>query len=254
MKELRQVILSSIINAVIALSIFSAHAVIACTLLCFGRRCCEKLISMIFLQHSKLFAFVHRITYGTKVIIDTPPSLPSPHLILCNHKGTSDFFLAHLIFRERKLRFIAKQELLKAIPLMGIPAYSIGMRLLGYCFIDRSHSLSSLKAVQKFIQRHTAQNHDILLYPEGTRHKAAQTKEFFSSAIKLILRAQHMPVVLVALGNGHTIVSFLRRKYATTLRAKVLGVFHVQDSRDIENDVRKFRSAIDAQLDKWEHE
>ncbi len=238
-----------------AYSLIVFELTISICLILRGRETCDTLINTLTVQLARLYRLIYRVLHGTRVIIDTSIQLPShqSHLVLSSHKGASDFFVLPLLLPTPP-RFIAKQELGKAFPIVNIPTISKILTVQNHALIDRNNTLDSLKKIKYFCHLQTVRKNNILLFPEGTRHKATATKPFFSSSIKLILKTRNIPIVLVALSNGHKIDSFFNVPPNITLRAKIMGIHTLENFHTLEKDIEQFRNTIDTQLLEWEKE
>ncbi len=135
-----------------------------------------------------------------------------------------------------------------------VPGYSLGIRLVNYCSIDRALKLRTIKRIQEYVENYLEKKQHIIFFPEGTRHKEVVTKSFITSAIKIILRKKNVPIVLVAASNGHKVDSFLKVESNVTMRIKALGVFSIKNTGNqaLVAEIERFRSLIDEQLLQWE--
>lgn len=233
------------------------HICAAILIMLYDRKKCSKKLDKCGIFAGKNIRLIHRLIYNTKFKIESNIVLPhdQSHLIIANHKGTSDCITTALLFRNNAIRFIAKESLAKTIPITGIPFYSIFLRLQDHCLINRSRVLDSLKQIKQFTRLHVAEKNNIVIFPEGTRYKQHHlTKEFFSSAIKLILKTAEIPIVVVALGNGDKVDALINYKANSTLRAKILGIFHLKKTDNLVERVNFFRQLIDDQLQLWKEE
>ena len=239
----------------LAYSIILFELIISLCYLILGRDTCDIVIDKITIKLAKLYRFIYRALHGTRVIIDTSTQIPlnQSHLILSSHKGASDFFVLSLLL-SKPPRFIAKQELRKLIPIINIPTISKTLTIQNHALINRANAIDSLKKIQYFCKLQTYRGNNMLLFPEGTRYKAILTKSFFLPAIKIILRTKKVPIALVALSNGHKVNSFFNVSPNITLRAKVIGIYTIENLNELEYNIKKFRNIIDIQLAQWEKE
>src|SRR5690606_5302747 len=96
------------------------------------------------------------------------------------------------------IRWVAKQEV-RRIPIVGISCVA-----LGHIFIDRSHpdkAIASLKAAQQQVSDGTC----ILFFPEGTRSRDGQPREFKKGAFRMAADLA-LPVLPITLSGTREVL------------------------------------------------
>ncbi|MCK5806975.1 MAG: 1-acyl-sn-glycerol-3-phosphate acyltransferase [Mycoplasmataceae bacterium] len=131
--------------------------------------------------------------------------------------------------------FLAKKELEKNYKLKGYA------RLTNTFYIDRTNPRASLKAMDEMTE-HAKKNHKyMVIFPEGTRSKDGDIKEFKGGAFR-VAKKGFMPIVPVTINNSLSITNLKRKKLTVTV------IFHkplkpmsfiTKDTKTIASTVQK---------------
>lgn len=137
---------------------------------------------------------------GNYITFDNPYEFAKdrPHLIIANHQGMFD--IPPLIWYLQKLhpKFISKKELGK-----GIPGISFNLRHGGSVLIDRKDSKQSIKAISQFCEYLNTTKHSAVIFPEGTRSKNGQPRDFSRNGLRILLKkCPEAVVVPVTINNS----------------------------------------------------
>lgn len=100
-----------------------------------------------------------------------------PVVLISNHQSHMDtpFLIANL---EKDFGFIAKKEMEKW------PIISSWMQKIQCIFIDRSSAREGLKSIKSGAEK-IKQGYSVAIFPEGTRSKTGEIKEFKKGSLKL---------------------------------------------------------------------
>ena len=119
------------------------------------------------------------------------------YIVVANHLSHFDIWVLYG-YLGMDIRWVAKQEV-RRIPVVGISCLA-----LGHIFIDRSHpdrAVASLKAAQQKVSQGTC----ILFFPEGTRSRDGQPREFKKGAFRMAAELE-LPVLPITLSGTRDIL------------------------------------------------
>ncbi len=131
---------------------------------------------------------------GVRLIIKGKENLTPDENVMYvgNHSSYFDILTTY-VSMPRKTGYIAKKELQK------VPGIRTWMRLIGCIFIDRNDVRSSIRTIKESANQ-LATNRSIFVFPEGTRSRDGQIKDFKEGTMKMALKA-NVPVVPVAISG-----------------------------------------------------
>lgn len=177
--------------------------------------------------------------------------LPPQYIIISNHQSLFDIPAFMRFFHERDVRFVAKDNLSRHIPLV-----SEMLRAAQHCMVPRSGSpMKAMKVLEQFGKRVLSRNQIPILFPEGTRTKTGDVGRFHSAGFRKLLEVTGLPVAVCALDGGWSIRDV--RHIMTNLkngsyRIKVLKVFpHPTTKQEEEDILLQSKKMIQTQLDEW---
>ncbi len=123
--------------------------------------------------------------------------LDRPIIFAANHQGMYDIPVLIWYLRKYHAKFISKIELTK-----GIPSISFNLKYGGGANIDRKDSKQAVAEILKLGERMKLNNWSAVIFPEGTRSKTGEMKDFQVGGIATILKkAPNALIVPIAL-NG----------------------------------------------------
>ncbi len=178
-------------------------------------------------------------------------SLPGQYLIVSNHQSLFDIPLFMRFLDPSRLRFVAKAELGKYIPLV-----SAMLKSDGHCLIRRTGGPSqSMRALENFAERVKAMNWIPVLFPEGTRSVDGSLGTFHPAGFRRFLDKAPMPVVVCAVDGGYRIskLSGLQEDLSGgRYRIKVLKTYPTpQNKAEQVQILQEARELIQTQLTTW---
>ena len=127
-----------------------------------------------------------------------------PIIFVANHQSLYDIVGVIWFLRKFHAKFVSKKELGK-----GIPSVSYNLRHGGSVLIDRKdpkQAIPVIKGLSEYIEKH---NRAAVIFPEGTRSKNGNPKEFALSGIKILCKyAPSAYVVPISINNSWKMVKF----------------------------------------------
>jgi len=205
------------------------------------RVCAPRVFSIL-----EMYKHFHFIGYK-----ESKEQLPDQFLIISNHQSLIDIPLYMNFMRDKDLRFVAKEELARHVPLV-----SEMLRAHEHCMIPRHGSPSvAMKTLDTFGARVLKRHQIPVLFPEGTRSKDGSLGTFYAAGFRRLTDAVGLPVAVCVLDGGYKInnVKNIMTKIDNgSYRIKVLKVFPAPHGK--EEQVKLLDDAkalIQAQLDEW---
>jgi len=177
--------------------------------------------------------------------------LPDQYLIVSNHQSLLDIPLFMRFLDGTRLRFVAKSELGRNVPLV-----SVMLKSDQHCLVDRRGSPSrAMKTLDIFADRVIKNNWIPVVFPEGTRSRDGNTGTFHAAGFRRVLDKAPMPVVVCALDGAWKISSLLglaKNLRGGLYRVKVLKIFPVPLNKiDQLKILEEAKVIIQKQLDEW---
>lgn len=120
-----------------------------------------------------------------------------PCVFYCNHQGYGDIVLMLKACEGKQIGFIAKDTLQK------LPYFGTWIKTIRGVFIKRGYTRESLKAIRDGVEL-LKQGFSLVIFPEGTRSKGGEMKEFKAGSFKLATKAK-VPIVPVAIHGTYRI-------------------------------------------------
>lgn len=177
--------------------------------------------------------------------------LPEQFLVVSNHQSLLDIVVYLCYFSDRKVRFVAKDNL-NSVPMVGKM-----LRSQGHCMIPRrGKPVDAMRALSRFGGQVAADRSVVpVIFPEGTRSKDGRLGTFYSAGFRRLEQTVNLPVAVCALDGGWKlskltqIMSGLKRG---AYRVKVLKVFDAPATKEQEKTILAEASRlIQQQLDEW---
>lgn len=182
---------------------------------------------------------------------ETKKILPEKFTIISNHQSLLDIPAFMNFFRERDVRFVAKDNLSRHIPLV-----SEMLRSHEHCMIPRKGSpVVAMKTIEEFGKRALIRGQIPIIFPEGTRTRDGNVGKFYSAGFRKLNEATGLPVAVCALDGGYELRDL--KNITTKLkngcyRVKVLKVFAAPKNKEEETAILdEGRKLIQRQLDDW---
>lgn len=179
-------------------------------------------------------------------------SLPEHCIVVSNHQSLLDIpVLMHYFRHDRRILFVAKNELG-----LGVPLISSVLRLGGHALIDRSHnSANSMRSLGSFAKRCRSLGFWPSIFPEGTRSKDGSLGKFHSAGLRRIMDTVPAPLLVVAIDGGWKAMklgNILSGESSLVYRVKTLALLEPgPDRQGVMEALETARSAIERQLEAW---
>lgn len=210
-------------------------------------RMADRVIQIMFSLLRRLAGF--RFQYETARVKE----LPSRFLVVANHQSLLDIPVVMDFFGScRKIRFVAKRELGRFIPLV-----SSVLQIQGHALISREgdvhQAMNSLSRFARFCSRRRLCP---VIFPEGTRSKTGKVGTFHSAGVRRILaEGGNLPVVALAIDGGYKVRGLwgmLKNLYRGKYRVRIVGVYDTpNDKKDILGLVSRAREEISEVVEGW---
>ncbi len=176
--------------------------------------------------------------------------LPEQFVVISNHQSLFDIVVYLKYFGGLKARFIAKDSLGKA-PMVGKM-----LKSQGHCLIPRKGSPSvAMKSIDRFGERMIERNQIPIIFPEGTRSRDGNLREFYSAGFRRIVECTKLPVAVCVLDGGWRISnmnSIFKNLHKGSYRVKVLKVYPAPSSKEEEKKIlEESKILMQNQLDEW---
>lgn len=180
--------------------------------------------------------------------------LPNQFLIMSNHQSLLDIPVYMNFLRDRNLRFVAKAELGRHVPLV-----SEMLRVHEHALVPRTGSPSTaMKILDNFAKRVVDRNQIPVIFPEGTRSRDGKLRSFYAAGFRRILDKAPMPVAVCALDGGWQVSNLdgiIRHLKNGQYRVKILKIYPAPTSKKEQVQIlEEGKELIQAQLDEWHKE
>jgi 1-acyl-sn-glycerol-3-phosphate acyltransferase len=121
-----------------------------------------------------------------------------PMVLVCNHLSNLD---GPLLFSALPCnpRVLIKSEARK-LPLIGLV-----LKLAGFVFVDRKNPPRRQEALNAAVEMIKKKRHALLVFPEGTRSRSGQPRDFKKGGFKIALLAG-VPVLPVKISGSHALM------------------------------------------------
>lgn len=177
--------------------------------------------------------------------------LPKQFILVSNHQSLLDIPVIFYWFAAYKVRFVAKKELGRYVPLI-----SQVLRYQKHCLLDRkARPQQSMRDLEVFARRCMKEGTSPVIFPEGTRSKDGLLGRFHSAGLRRLLEFAPLPVVAIAMDGGYR-VSTLEQTASNMknggYKIRVTGIYqYPQDKKDIPAMVEEIQASIDTQIKEW---
>lgn len=143
---------------------------------------------------------------GTTFSCENAETVPSgvPVIFVANHQSLYDIIAIIWFLRRSHPKFVSKKELGR-----GVPSVSFNLRHGGSVLIDRKdpkQAIPTIKKIADYIEKH---NRSAVIFPEGTRSRNGQPKEFAQTGLKVLCKnAPSAYVVPISINNSWKLLRY----------------------------------------------
>lgn len=196
-----------------------------------------------------VFSFFNTIQF--RGYSDNKDKLPEQFFLISNHQGLIDIPVYMNFLRNYDLRFVAKKELGRHIPLV-----SEMLRSQKHCLVPRTGSPAvAMKTLEKFGRQVIAEKQIPVLFPEGTRSRDGSVGKFYAAGFRKLSDITGLPIVACALDGGwkfgklNKIMTDLQR---SVYRVKILKIYDPPQNKEEQVKILdESRELIVKQLEEW---
>lgn len=148
------------------------------------------------------------VVLGAKIRFKGIDQLPAnrPLIVVANHQSFFDIQALVHAFTPWHPKFVSKIELSR-----NIPSISYNLRRSGSALIDRSNGSQSIREIIRLGKLIQANNYAACIFPEGTRSRDGQVKQFREAGIKTLLKTAPSALVVPFVIDGHS--ELMKRGY-----------------------------------------
>lgn len=191
---------------------------------------------------------------GTRFVIERSPLVEERqgYLFVSNHQSLIDIPLFGGVLFSNYPKYVAKRELGR-----WLPTISFNLRRGGNVLIDRANRLQAMRAIRDFGNTVQQRGVSAVLFPEGSRSRDGELKEFRPGGLAALLRAaDEMPVVPTVIDGSWKL---LRHKmmpipFGTRVRIRFLDPIQRVPGEDVADLLARVRGEIETVLDTWRAE
>lgn len=143
---------------------------------------------------------------GTTYKVENRELIPKgvPIIFVANHQSLYDIVGIIWFMRKFHPKFVSKKELGK-----GIPSISYNLTHGGSVLIDRKDPKQAIPTITKLGQYIEKHKRSAVIFPEGTRSKTGQPKEFAQTGLKILCKAAPSAfVVPITINNSWRFVKY----------------------------------------------
>lgn len=201
---------------------------------------------------SRIFSIMGAyLDFRYKGAADSKKALPHQYLVIANHQGLLDIPLLMRFLDGSRLRFVAKEELGRHVPLVSRVLTSDR-----HCLVPRTGGASkAMRCIDDFARRVAGSDLIPVIFPEGTRSKDGALGTFHAAGFRRFLDLCPLPVAVCAIDGGWKIGSLdgiARKMRGGTYRVEVVRIYPAPHGK--EEQVRileEGKALISAKLDEW---
>ncbi len=195
MRQLLAVILSIVYYIIFGLLLLVFHAIQVIAYNFFGYTAHKKTVDVLnFLLIQNLYTLFCRPSFHG---FNTIPE-GKPLIIIANHQSMYDISPIAWGFRKHHTKFISKKELGKYLP-----SISYNLKKGGSVLIDRDSGMQSIKEILRLGKNIEQKNYSVCIFPEGTRSKDGNVKEFQPAGLKTLLKAAPSALIIPFVIDGN---------------------------------------------------
>jgi len=152
----------------------------------------------------RILGFIGLYT-GKRIRLHKPnlSQLPDHFVLISNHQSLIDILVLFAMFPQHPLRFVGKNSLK-----FGFPGVTRALRLGRHAFVSQhGDPVGSINAVRVFSRRCVQRKKCPVIFPEGSRSRDGNIREFKTGGFRTIADGTNLPIVAVALDGGYMMAS-----------------------------------------------
>ncbi|HBW14461.1 MAG TPA: 1-acyl-sn-glycerol-3-phosphate acyltransferase [Proteiniclasticum sp.] len=184
--------------------------------------------------------------------VDGLENIPDePVVFMGNHQSYIDIYVTvnALIqkIKSRHLTLIGKKEILN-MPIIG----RLGTEM-DVLYLDRENAREGLKTILEAIRRIKEEQHDVLIYPEGTRSKSRKMNDFHKGSFKIAQKSGAAIVPMVVNDAYKVFEETYRVRPHVPVHLRFLPPIYLRelDPEDEKNIDEILAARIQNELDSW---
>ncbi|NND01350.1 MAG: 1-acyl-sn-glycerol-3-phosphate acyltransferase [Acidimicrobiia bacterium] len=198
----------------------------------------------------RLLLWELRIT-GTKLVVERSEKLEgrTGYVLLSNHQSLIDVPIFGGLLFSNYPKYVAKAELGR-----WLPSVSFNLTHGGNAVIDREDPRQALRIIKGLGRECQRRNTAVVIFPEGTRSRSGELREFKTSgAITLMKAASDMAVVPTTIDGSWELLAhkLFPIPFGTTIRVRFGDPIARADGDDPRSLLDQARAEIDATLARW---
>jgi 1-acyl-sn-glycerol-3-phosphate acyltransferase len=200
----------------------------------------------------RIFSLI-RVYRGFRLDLDdrVGKDWPERFILVANHQSIVDIPVLGYLQRKRRIRFVAKKELGK-----GLPLVSQALRMQKHCLVTRRGDPGqALKALDRFARHCKETGACPVIFPEGTRSRDGRLGQFHTGGLKRVLATESIPLVVVAMEGGwhiHGLKGVMKNLKGSHYRVRIVGVIPAPKTRqEIVAAAEKSHDMIAEVLAEW---
>ncbi len=194
MKKILDYILSTFFVLYFGLILLIFHLLQIFALKLFGKKSHQRVVNTL-----NFFICYGWLITGSSVKLHQKESIPEGRSVIfvANHQSMFDIPGIIWFFRKHTPLFVAKKELAK-----GIPSISYNLRKGGAALIDRKDGRQAMAEIGRLGAYIAENNFSAAIFPEGTRSRTGQLKDFSLGGVSILLKkCPEALVVPIAIKN-----------------------------------------------------
>ena len=182
---------------------------------------------------------------------ETKKDLPEQFILISNHQSLFDIPLYMVFFKEKDIRFVAKDTLGRHIPLV-----SEMLRAHEHCLVPRkAKPMDAMRYMGEFGKKCVERNQIPVIFPEGSRTKDGNVGKFYSAGFRKLVESTNLPVVVCALDGGYKLRDL--KKVMINLkcgccRVAAIKVYDPPKTKEECNHIlEESRDLLQKQIEEW---
>lgn len=185
---------------------------------------------------------------------DNFDKLPEQFLVVSNHQSLFDIPVFMPFFKDYDVRFVAKDQLARHIPLV-----SEMLRSHEHCMIPRKGGAGkAMRTIEAFGKRVVERKQIPIIFPEGTRSKDGSLGTFYSAGYRKLLETTKLPVVVCCVENGYKINDMkhvMENISHIDYKAKILKIYSYPETKEEQLKILdEAKELMQKQLEQWREE